>query len=62
MSSLHNDLDTWAAKARRAGNDTIYITLDTAHEIARLLREHQQLRDAMFKPESASSEYEGGAA
>lgn len=59
MSSLHNDLDTWAGKSRARGDDRIEILNDTANEIAELLREHQQLRDAMFKPEEASDHYQG---
>ncbi len=59
MSSLHNDLDTWANKSIAQGNDRIEILNSTAHEIAETLREHQQLRDAMFKPQSASDHYEG---
>lgn len=47
MSSLHNDLDTWANKARVSGRDRIEISNDTAHEIAAFLRDHQQLYDAM---------------
>ncbi len=47
MSSLHNDLDTWASKSRAKGNDRIEILNETANEIAELLREHQQLRDAI---------------
>jgi hypothetical protein len=59
MSSLHNDLDTWASKSIAQGNDRIEILNSTAHEIAETLREHQQLRDAMFKPEEASGHYQG---
>jgi len=58
MSSLHNDLDMWANKARVRGSDRIEILNSTAHEIAETLREHQLLRDAMFKPQAASDHYE----
>jgi hypothetical protein len=39
MSSVHNDLHTWAARARKAGNETIYITIDIADKAADLIVE-----------------------
>lgn len=53
MSSLHNDLDTWANKARVSGRDRIEISNETAHEIAAYLRDHQQLYNAMQKVRDA---------
>lgn len=47
MSSLHNDLDTWANKARTRGFDTIEISNDTAHEIAKQLRKLAAVSDAL---------------
>lgn len=38
MSSLHNDLSTWAAKARAQGRRVIVIDIDTADKIAEALR------------------------
>lgn len=37
MSSLHNDLATWAGKARARGEDTIYLDLETVEQIVEAL-------------------------
>lgn len=37
MSSLHNELATWAAIARARGQETIYLDLDTADKVSNLL-------------------------
>jgi len=37
VSSLHNDLATWAARARARGQETIYLDLETADKISNLL-------------------------
>lgn len=34
MSSLHNDLATWAGKARMRKEENIYITIETAEKIS----------------------------
>lgn len=47
MSSLHNDLDTWAGNARVSGQDRIEIDNGTAHHIAQQLREHQWMKEAL---------------
>lgn len=52
MSSLHNDLDSWAAKARSRGSDRIEITNETAERIGQTLRDHQRLleeKQSLFK-------------
>lgn len=35
--SIHNDLHTWAGRARRNGHDTIYITPEIAEKAADLI-------------------------
>lgn len=35
--SLHNDLHTWAGRARATGHDTIFITVETADQIVEAL-------------------------
>ncbi|KQV27864.1 hypothetical protein ASC97_05735 [Rhizobium sp. Root1203] len=37
MGSIHNDLVTWAGRARRNGRDAISITIDTAEKAAELI-------------------------
>ena len=60
MSSIHNDLATWAGRAAARGNDTIVITTDiaikaseaivtAATEIEALRRENQELRAAVIE-------------
>lgn len=38
MSALHNDLSTWAGKARAKGQDRIEITTHLADALAELVR------------------------
>lgn len=45
MSSLHNDLATWAGKARSRHEDTIELDVDTADKIAVLIAAAAQLVD-----------------
>lgn len=45
--SLHNDLDTWASKARVRGNDRIEVMNETAHDIAKQLRRLTIVEDAL---------------
>ncbi len=47
MSSLHNDLATWAGKARARGQDRIDITVDTADELSDALMQRAALLDAL---------------
>lgn len=53
MSSLHNDLRTWVAKARTHGLQTIYINLATADKIVDCIvdqaAEIEQLRKQLFQ-------------
>lgn len=48
MSSLHNDLATWAGKAQMNKQDTIYISVETAFKISdelmRLSNEVEKLK------------------
>ena len=61
MGSVHNDLHTWAGKARRRGLDTIEIDLDTADRAAQQIvdlsnrvmdLEHQARRDEARPPKA----------
>lgn len=51
MSSLHNDLRTWVAKARTHGLQTIYLNLATADKIVDCIvnqaTEIEKLREAL---------------
>lgn len=38
MSSLHNDLTTWAGKARARGQDRIELTVELADALGELVR------------------------
>lgn len=47
MSSLHNDLATWAGKARASGLDRIEITTETADELSDALMQRAALAEAL---------------
>lgn len=47
MSSLHNDLATWAGKARARGQDRIEITTETADEVSEVLMQRAELFSAL---------------
>lgn len=46
MGSLHNDLATWAGKARARGQEIIWLDLETAERIAARIVELATARDA----------------
>jgi hypothetical protein len=46
MSSLHNDLHTWAGRARRNEQSTIYIDLSTVDKIVEELINKATLQEA----------------
>ncbi|MBN9314208.1 MAG: hypothetical protein J0I99_00560 [Devosia sp.] len=47
MSSLHNDLSTWAGKARASGRDRIEITTDLADALAEVVRAAGQMSHSL---------------
>lgn len=44
MGSLHNDLHSWAARARANGQKTIEIDLETADKIVEILLDKEPIR------------------
>lgn len=49
MSSLHNDIATWAGKARARGQDRIEILVETADELSEALMQRAVLLAACQK-------------
>ena len=45
MGEIHNDLATWAGKARARGQDTISLDIETADMISDLILEYQEKLD-----------------